>query len=116
MLALVKPKLAPIVAFFIASTPVQTWLHRRIKGIAYTGINIETLKNLPVPLPPVAEQQRILAEVERRLSVIEELEAVIVDNISRSKRLRSAVLRRAFGTSSGCAVSILKLTMREGCV
>ena len=51
---------------------------------------------MPVPLPPLAEQTRIVAEVERRLSVIDELEAAVLDNLQRADRLRQAVLQKAF--------------------
>lgn len=36
------------------------------------------------------------AEVERRLSVVEELEAVVSTNLQRATRLRQAILERAF--------------------
>src|SRR5439155_16287219 len=51
---------------------------------------------LPLPLPPLPEQQRIVAEVERRLSVIDELEATFATNLKRADRLRQAILKRAF--------------------
>jgi type I restriction enzyme, S subunit len=96
MLAMVEPAIAKIAAIFIGSAPLQRWLAQRAKGIAYTGINIETLKELPVPLPPLAEQARIVAEVERRLSVVEELEAAVSDNLQRTSRLRQSILQNAF--------------------
>jgi type I restriction enzyme, S subunit len=37
-----------------------------------------------------------VAEVERRLSVVEELEAVVASNLQRATRLRQAVLQKAF--------------------
>jgi type I restriction enzyme S subunit len=40
------------------------------------------------PLLPLAEQTRIVAEVERRLSVVEELETVVFANLQRATRLR----------------------------
>lgn len=49
-----------------------------------------------IPLPPLPEQHRIVAEVERRLSVVAELEATIAANLVRANRLRQAVLKRAF--------------------
>lgn len=54
------------------------------------------LKALPVLIPPGVEQDRIVAEVERRLSVIDELEATIAANLQRAARLRQSVLERAF--------------------
>jgi type I restriction enzyme S subunit len=47
-------------------------------------------------MPPLSEQHRIIAEVERRLSVIDELEAIIAMNLNRADRLRQAILKRAF--------------------
>jgi type I restriction enzyme S subunit len=48
------------------------------------------------PSPPLPEQHRIVAEVERRLSVIDELDAVVDANLKRAERLRQAILKRAF--------------------
>jgi type I restriction enzyme S subunit len=59
-------------------------------------VNIEQHAGYPFPLPPLAEQRRIVSEVERRLSVVEELEQAVAANLARAGRLRQAVLRRAF--------------------
>lgn len=48
------------------------------------------------PLPPLAEQHRIVAEVDRRLSVLDALELSVDANIARCARLRQAILKRAF--------------------
>jgi type I restriction enzyme S subunit len=100
MLVLIEPSIAKAVAMFIGSVNLQRWLLERTKGIAYTGINIETLKQLPIPVPPFVEQNRIVAEVERRLSVVEELEAAVNANLQRANRLRQSILQRCF---QGCA-------------
>ena len=96
MLAMTVPEVSKAAAIFIGSSPVQRWLMQRTKGIAYTGINIETLKQLPIPFPPLAEQKRIVEEVERRLSVIEEMEATVSANLQRATRLRQSILQKAF--------------------
>ena len=51
---------------------------------------------LAIALPPLAEQSRIVAEVERRLSVVEELEAAVEANLQRAGRLRQSILQKAF--------------------
>ena len=50
----------------------------------------------PFLLPPLVEQEQIVAEVERRLSVIEELEAAVEANLTRADRLRQSILATAF--------------------
>jgi len=51
---------------------------------------------LPVPIPPAAEQKRIVAELESRLSVVDEIHAEVSADLKRAERLRQAVLRSAF--------------------
>lgn len=63
------------------------------------SISMTKLKALPIPMPPPREQKRIVAEVERRLSVIDELEAVVSDNLQRATRLRQSILQKAFSGS-----------------
>jgi len=47
-------------------------------------------------MPPLAEQEQIVAEVERRLSVISQLETTVEANLKRAERLRQSILREAF--------------------
>lgn len=49
------------------------------------------------PLAPLAEQQRIVAEVDRRFSVLDQVEATVNASLRRCGQLRQAVLKRAFG-------------------
>ena len=60
------------------------------------SINLSVLSSFPVPLPPLAEQRRIVAEVERRLSVIQQAEATVEANLPRAERLRQSILKQAF--------------------
>ena len=56
-----------------------------------------------------------MAEVERRLSVIEELEAVVSANLQRAVRLRQATLQRAFsgGSWSGRKIDAKTLSLLQ---
>lgn len=75
----------------------RDYLAKRVRTTAgQAGISGGDLKGLPVPLPPLAEQERIVAEVERRLSVVEELEVVVSVNLQRAGRLRLSILQKAF--------------------
>ena len=59
-------------------------------------LSVNKVGDLPIVIPALAEQQRIVAEVERRLSVVDELEAVVNANLQRAARLRQAILQRSF--------------------
>jgi type I restriction enzyme S subunit len=63
-------------------------------------LSVGKVGGLPVPLPPLAEQHRIVAEVDRRLSLVSGVEAEVDANMRRSSSLKSAVLQRAFSSSS----------------
>ncbi|MDP1831128.1 MAG: restriction endonuclease subunit S [Geothrix sp.] len=63
---------------------------------AQKNINLETLSSLAVPLPPIEEQQAILAELDRRLSAADALAATLHTSLRRAERLRQSILERAF--------------------
>ena len=73
------------------------------KGVAQMKVSLGRFECIAIPLPPLAEQTRIVAEVERRLSVVEELEAVVTTNLQRATRLRQSILQMSFqtGVASG---------------
>jgi type I restriction enzyme, S subunit len=60
------------------------------------SINLTKLGALPVPVPPIDEQVRIVDEVERQLSVCADIESALSANLNRAERLRQAILRQAF--------------------
>ncbi len=64
--------------------------------VARKTLNLEDVRIASVALPPLTEQTRIVAEVERRLSVVEELETVVSANLQRASRLRQSILQKAF--------------------
>ena len=59
-------------------------------------LSVSKVSDLLVPLPPLAEQRRIVAEVERRLSVIQQAEATVEASVARAERLRQSILKQAF--------------------
>jgi type I restriction enzyme S subunit len=65
-------------------------------GTAQMTVPLAGLRRFAIPLAPLAEQQQVVAEVERRLSIIKELEAAIEANLTRADRLRQSVLGQAF--------------------
>ena len=65
-------------------------------GATRDGINTRQLLSLPVALPPLLEQHHIVAEIERRLSVADEIEKTVDQSLKQAERLRQSILKRAF--------------------
>jgi type I restriction enzyme S subunit len=78
------------------SDPVRKRTKGMVHGVGRPRLNLGEIKSIVLPVPPLAEQTRIVAEVERRLSVVEELETVVSANLQRATRLRQSILQKAF--------------------
>ena len=59
-------------------------------------LNGKILRSITFPLPPTAEQHRIVAEVERHLSVIQKAESAVDTSLKRAESLRQSILKQAF--------------------
>lgn len=89
---------------------VEMWFRNPAKIAEMTGkshevarktLNLEDVRLAAVALPPRSEQTRIVAEVDRHLSIVREVEAEVDANLQRAQALRQATLARAFsGTSA----------------
>ena len=82
------------------------WFLRRDDTVAYamrdkTGsrmprASMRELLRLPIPLPPIEEQRRIVAELERELAATERARAAAREGLALAEALPGAILRRAF--------------------
>jgi type I restriction enzyme S subunit len=60
------------------------------------NLNVTACRRLEIPAPPLADQRRIVAEVERQLSLADALAAATAVALKRSAALRRSILERAF--------------------
>ncbi len=60
------------------------------------NLNLTKVREIPLQLPPLAEQHQIVSEVEARTTLIDHLEAELDRQITRSHRLRQSTLAAAF--------------------
>jgi len=69
------------------------------KGSTRNFLNQDILFTLIFPLPPLAalaEQRRIVLEVERRLSIADGVEKTVGQSLAQAERLRQSILKKAF--------------------
>lgn len=65
-------------------------------GAGKPGLNLRNLRELPIPLPPLAEQSEIVRVVRRRLSAADRLETALEQQLARTKATNQSLLREAF--------------------
>jgi type I restriction enzyme S subunit len=82
--------------WFLRSPGTVRRLEGEAVGTTMTNLNQEILLDLPIPLPPAAEQARIEADISRRFSVLDAEAATFSTCVVRIARLRQSILRLAF--------------------
>jgi type I restriction enzyme S subunit len=85
----------PEFALFYLSQAVQTF-QSQSRGTTISGVTVKVVSSLPFPLPPLAEQQRIVARVEALLTHINAARVPLIRVPLIMRRFRQAVLAAAF--------------------
>ena len=66
---------------------------QKARGGAMNNISLNDIRNFVVPLPPIAEQHRIVAKVDELMSLCDQLEASLVAGEDTRSRLLNAMLQ-----------------------
>jgi type I restriction enzyme S subunit len=78
----------------------SSWAAQFFKAQAHGGtmeiLNLGIVKALAVPLPPLAEQQRIVTEIQRLLSIADEVETAVDLSLTRARSLERSTLQHVF--------------------
>ena len=75
--ALIKPGVfieSWFLAFVIRSNLFNQMIRNQMKGVGITRITLKQIENFILPLPPLAEQQRIVAKIEEAFAEIDAIE------------------------------------------
>jgi type I restriction enzyme S subunit len=75
---------------------IQEQLNQKTTDTVRKFLSLTNLRQTVIPLPSLPEQYRIVAEVERRLSVVAALEREVEAALAHAARLRRSILKRAF--------------------
>ena len=75
----------------------------RATGVSPSMKNVsrDVILNLPIPLPPLAEQHRIVAKVDALMALCDQLEASLTTATTTRSRLLEALLHEALGGAPG---------------
>ena len=81
---------------YLISPDAQSTIHGKKVDVARANLSLTDVSEFATPLPPLLEQQAIVSEVERRLSVADEVEKTVAAELKRAEQLRQSILKRAF--------------------
>ena len=92
-----------IAAFLYLNEEIQLYLYWLLKsktdsfrkidqGAAQPNLNTDLIKSILIPLPPLAEQHRIVAEIEKWFALIDQIEQGKVDLQTIIKQTKSKIL------------------------
>ncbi|QZP20563.1 restriction endonuclease subunit S [Pseudomonas sp. DR208] len=84
--------IGPFLKLVIMSSTFQRQLLEVATGMTATGVKSSRLKEMPVPLPPLAEQHRIVAKVDELMALCDRMEAQQVDSESAHTQLVQVLL------------------------
>lgn len=82
--------------YFLQSPYFQKAIWAKSSGGTTPIVNKSKWESIHIPLPPLSEQKRIVAEIEKQLEKTQQLKAHIISNRQATEQLLKALLQGAF--------------------
>ena len=97
--AMVRPVAGGVAPDFLArclrSPPLQIEMSAKSRQSAQANLFLGAIASLCIPIPPLAEQHRIVAKVDELMALCDRLKADLVDSRSRQARLADTLIAAA---------------------
>lgn len=81
---------------YLNSPKVTSYVNTKVGGSASPHINVGDIKEFVVPIPPISEQQKILEQIESRMSVCDNIENTVDTALQQAEAMRQSILKKAF--------------------
>ena len=83
-------------SYFIMSPMFRSLIQKQKSGTAQPQIPAKQFKELKLYLPDLSEQNRIVKEIESRLSVCDSIEQTVDTALAQADAMRQSILKQAF--------------------
>ena len=81
---------------FINSPLAKAQFNKRLKGVGVPNLHLEEIREVEIPLPPLPEQQRIVAILDEAFAAIAKAKANAQQNLQNAKELFESYLQGVF--------------------
>lgn len=81
---------------YLNSPKVTSFVATKKGGSASPHVNVGDIKEFVVPIPPISEQQKMLEQIESRLSVCDSIEQTVDTVLQQAEAMRQSILKDAF--------------------
>ena len=90
------PRILPKFLNYVLNAPdLRRHAKAIVHGVGRPRLNLGEIKSLPIPIPPIPEQHRIVAEIEKQFTRLDAGVAALKRVQANLKRYRAAVLKAA---------------------
>lgn len=91
--------LPKFVFYYYQSTDFEKSFKDRLTGLI-GGVSLQKFKEIPCPVPPLEEQKRIVAVLDKKFAQIETLKTAAEKNLQNTKQFFQAELEKAFSNTA----------------
>ena len=81
---------------YLNSPKVTSFVATKTGGSASPHVNVGDIKEFVVPIPAISEQQKILEQIESRISVCDSIEKTVDTALQKAEAMRQSILKQAF--------------------
>ena len=81
---------------FLTGDTAKSYLEEKAGGTTMANLNLKIVNNMPIYLPSIDEQIKIVHEIESRISVCDKIEETIESSLQQAEALRLSIIKKAF--------------------
>ena len=82
--------------YFQAQGFGKSFIDKLVYGVGRPVLSLENMREVDVLLCPLEDQQQIIDELERKLTVCDKIAETIVNSLQQAETLRQSILKKAF--------------------
>lgn len=95
--AVIKPKInSEFLSYYFETPYIQKFMLDNARGTAQKGFYLNSLQELMITLPPLAEQQRIVERIESLFAKLDEAKENLQNVLDGFETCKAAILHKAF--------------------